>query len=85
MNSFYDTRLRYLAASEGLLARVQEQQMQAMFLENVSGFAERILRNFDFKDGDSAFVISLSGCNVVPVEIAEEFQKRGVKVVALIS
>jgi uncharacterized phosphosugar-binding protein len=60
-------------------------QRQAMFLENVSGFAERILRNFDLKDGDSALVISSSGCNVVPVEIAEEFQKRGVKVVALIS
>ncbi len=60
-------------------------QRQAMFLENVSGFAARILRNFDIKEGDSAFVISSSGCNVVPVEMAEEFQKRGVKVVALIS
>ena len=60
-------------------------QRQAMFLENVSGFAARILRNFDLKEGDSALVISSSGCNVVPVEIAEEFQKRGVKVVALIS
>ncbi len=60
-------------------------QRQAMFLENVSGFAARILRNFDLKQGDSALVISSSGCNVVPVEIAEEFQKRGVKVVALIS
>lgn len=60
-------------------------QRQAMFLENVSGFANRILRNFDLKDGDSALVISSSGCNVVPVEIAEEFQRRGVKVVALIS
>src|SRR6266699_3893079 len=60
-------------------------QRQAMFLENVSGFAARILRNFDLKEGDSAFVISSSGCNVVPVEMAEEFQRRGVKVVALIS
>src|SRR5689334_6104896 len=60
-------------------------QRQAMFLENVSGFAARILRNFDIKEGDSALVISSSGCNVVPVEIAEEFQKLGVKVVALIS
>jgi uncharacterized phosphosugar-binding protein len=60
-------------------------QRQAMFLENVSGFAARILRNFDIKEGDSALVISSSGCNVVPVEMAEEFQKRGVKVVALIS
>ncbi|HSJ04582.1 MAG: sugar isomerase domain-containing protein [Verrucomicrobium sp.] len=60
-------------------------QRQAMFLENVSGFAARILRNFDLKDGDSALVISSSGCNVVPVEMAEEFQRRGVKVVALVS
>src|SRR6478609_5344535 len=60
-------------------------QRQAMFLENVSGLAARILRNFDLKQGDSALVISSSGCNVVPIEIAEEFQQRGVKVVALIS
>lgn len=60
-------------------------QRQAMFLENISGLAERILRNFDLKAGDSALVVSSSGCNVVPVEMAEEFQRRGVKVVALIS
>jgi uncharacterized phosphosugar-binding protein len=60
-------------------------QRQAMFLENVSGLAARILRNFDLKAGDSALVVSSSGCNVVPVEMAEEFQRRGVKVVAVIS
>lgn len=60
-------------------------QRQAMFLENVPGFAARILRNFDLKDGDTALVISSSGCNVVPVEMAEEFKKRGVKVVAIVS
>lgn len=60
-------------------------QRQAMFLENVSGLAARILRNFDLKEGDTALVISSGGCNVVPVEMAEEFQKRGVKVVAIIS
>lgn len=60
-------------------------QRQAMFLENVSGLAARILRNFDLKAGDSALVISSSGCNVVPVEMAEEFQRRGVKVVSIIS
>ncbi|MBV6498211.1 MAG: hypothetical protein CJBNEKGG_00427 [Prosthecobacter sp.] len=60
-------------------------QRQAMFLENVSGLAARILRNFDLKPGDSALVASSSGCNVVPVEMAEEFQRRGVRVVALIS
>jgi uncharacterized phosphosugar-binding protein len=60
-------------------------QRQAMFLENVSGLAERILRNFDLKAGDSALVISSSGCNVVPVEMAQEFQRRGVKVVSIVS
>src|SRR5918993_1141127 len=60
-------------------------QRQAMFLENVSGLAERILRNFDLSDLDSALVISSSGCNVVPIEMAEEFQRRGVKVVAIVS
>jgi uncharacterized phosphosugar-binding protein len=60
-------------------------QRQAMFLENVSGLAERILRNFDLSPEDSALVISSSGCNVVPIEIAEEFQRRGVRVVAIIS
>ena len=60
-------------------------QRQAMFLENVSGLAERILRNFDLSPKDCALVISSSGCNVVPIEMALEFQKRRVKVVALIS
>ncbi len=60
-------------------------QRQAMFLENVSGLAERILRNFDLAPEDSALVVSSSGCNLVPIEMAALFQQRGVKVVALIS
>ncbi len=60
-------------------------QRQAMFLENVPGLAARILRNFDLRPEDSALVISSSGCNVVPVEIAEGFRQRGIKVVALVS
>ncbi|TWT76688.1 hypothetical protein CA13_71850 [Planctomycetes bacterium CA13] len=60
-------------------------QRQAMFLENVSGLADRILRNFDLSDTDSAFVCSSSGCNVVPIEMAEAFQKQGIRVVALVS
>src|SRR5436853_3490531 len=46
-------------------------QRQAMFLENVSGLAERILRNFAITSDDAALIISSSGCNLVPVEIAE--------------
>jgi uncharacterized phosphosugar-binding protein len=60
-------------------------QRQAMFLENVSGLAARILRNFDLSPRDSALVASSSGCNVVPIEMAQQFRERGVKVVAIIS
>jgi uncharacterized phosphosugar-binding protein len=60
-------------------------QRQAMFLENVSGLAARILRNFDLSPKDSALVASSSGCNVVPIEMAKIFRERGVKVVAIIS
>jgi uncharacterized phosphosugar-binding protein len=60
-------------------------QRQAMFLENVPGLAERILRNFDLSPQDCALVASSSGCNLVPIEMAEQFRARGVKVVAIVS
>lgn len=60
-------------------------QRQAMFLENVPGLAARILRNFDITAVDSALVVSSSGCNVVPIEVAEEFRTRGVFVAAIVS
>lgn len=60
-------------------------QRQAMFLENVPGFAERILRNFSIEKKDTALIVSSSGCNIVPIEMAELFQQKGIKVVALVS
>lgn len=60
-------------------------QRQAMFLENVPGLADRILRNFGVDEKDTAFVISSSGCNIVPVEMADLFQQKGMKVVALVT
>ena len=60
-------------------------QRQAMFLENTAGLAERILRNFDISADDTALIISSSGCNVVPVEMAELFQTNKVKVVAILT
>src|SRR5262249_51962976 len=60
-------------------------QRQAMFLENVSGLAERICRNYAFSEQDTALVISSSGCNVVPIEMAEQFRKAKIKVVSIIS
>jgi uncharacterized phosphosugar-binding protein len=60
-------------------------QRQAMFLENVSGLAERILRNFAVTSEDAALIISSSGCNVVPIEMAELFVAKGVRVVSIVS
>ena len=60
-------------------------QRQAMFLENVPGLADRILRNFDLSNQDTALIISSSGTNIVPVEMAELFQKSGIKTVGLIT
>src|SRR3954471_18208595 len=60
-------------------------QRQAMFLENVSGLAERILRNFGLDTLDTALVISSSGCNIVPIEMAEQFKRSGVLVVSIVS
>lgn len=60
-------------------------QRQAMFLENVSGFAERILRNFYLTSTDTALIISSSGTNIVPVEMAEAFQRKNIKVVSIIT
>src|SRR5262245_42062594 len=60
-------------------------QRQAMFLENVPGLAERILRNFGLSEKDTAFIISSSGCNIVPVEMAELFRQKKIKVVALVT
>ena len=60
-------------------------QRQAMFLENTHGLAEKILRNYDLNKTDSALITSSSGCNVVPIEIAQGFKDKGIKVVAIIS
>jgi uncharacterized phosphosugar-binding protein len=60
-------------------------QRQAMFLENVSGFADRILRNFSLRSEDTALIISSSGTNIVPVEMAEAYQKNKIKVVAVVT
>jgi uncharacterized phosphosugar-binding protein len=56
-----------------------------MFLENVSGLAPRILRNFVLSDLDTALIISSGGTNVVPIEMAEGFRKNNIKVVSIIS
>ncbi|MDH3651357.1 MAG: SIS domain-containing protein [Saprospiraceae bacterium] len=60
-------------------------QRQAMFLENTSGLAAQIMRNFAIDEQDCAIIISSSGCSVVAVEMAFYFQQHSVKVIGIIT
>jgi len=60
-------------------------QRQAMYIENVPGLAERILRNFRLSADDTMIVFSVGGTNVVPIEIALEAKKVGMTTVAVTS
>lgn len=60
-------------------------QRQAMFLENVSGLAATILRNFGLDTRDSALIMSSSGTTLVTTEMAELFQAKGIPVTAIVS
>jgi uncharacterized phosphosugar-binding protein len=60
-------------------------QRQAMFLENVSGLAERILRTSASRRRTALWSSHRAGRTSCPVEMAEGFRARGVKVVAIVS
>jgi uncharacterized phosphosugar-binding protein len=58
---------------------------QALFLERVDGLGETILGNYEFGPDDAAMVISSTGINNVPVEVALGLKARGLEVVAITS
>ena len=60
-------------------------QRQAMYLEHVEGFGQRILRNFVLEPPDSFIIFSNSGVNEVVVEVALEAKKRGLPVISVSS
>jgi uncharacterized phosphosugar-binding protein len=54
-------------------------------MERLPGLAARILAHTALQTGDLLLVISTSGRNAVPVEMAEEARERGARVVAMTS
>lgn len=60
-------------------------QRQALFLENIPGYAEVILRNFTFQPHDCMIVFSNSGTNILPIEMAMGAKARDLPVIAVTS
>lgn len=58
---------------------------QALYLEKVEGLADLVMKSFRFRPTDSFLVISSTGINPVPIEIALEAKARGMKVAAVTS
>ncbi len=54
-------------------------------MEKMSGIAESILDRYCLNEKDMLFVVSTSGKNAVPVEMAFEAVKRGIKTVSIVS
>jgi uncharacterized phosphosugar-binding protein len=60
-------------------------QRQAMFIERTEGLASRILANFALDPADLMIIFSASGLTAVPIEMAQETRRRGVRVVVVTS
>lgn len=71
----------------GLVCISGIQDPTAGFIENLNGYgtrlAERYARFYGMKEGEVIIVISNSGKNASPIEVALEAKKRGLTVVAL--
>lgn len=54
-------------------------------IERLEGYAKGILDNTPIRSGDVLILVSVSGRNAVPVEMAMEAKARGIKVIAMTS
>lgn len=59
--------------------------LKAGMVERTEGYAKVILSSFDVKAGDVVIVVSNSGINPVPIEVAVDAKALGVKTIAVTS
>lgn len=77
-----------LALVKGILPpelMLHEMPNKSTYLERIDGYATSLLDLYKLDDKDSIMIISNSGRNNVPVEMALEAKKRGANVIALTS
>lgn len=64
---------------------LHEGAVKSSQIERMQGYAVHILNNYTFKEGEVIVLISNSGINSLPVEMAIEAKKKGLKIIALTS
>ncbi|HTK38333.1 MAG TPA: SIS domain-containing protein [Pyrinomonadaceae bacterium] len=74
VNPILDERLIFLKGA-----------LESTRAEREEGFAQKLIAREDVRDTDTAIIISNSGRNAVPVEMALGMKKRGTKVIAITS
>lgn len=64
---------------------LHEGAVKSSKIERMQGYAVHILNNYTFKEGEVLILISNSGINCLPIEMAIEAKKKGLKIIALTS
>jgi uncharacterized phosphosugar-binding protein len=59
--------------------------LNATTLERTSGYGSAIVASHDIRPGEVVFVVSNSGVNPVPIEVALEARERGARTIAITS
>ena len=54
-------------------------------MERLVGFAQALLNNNPIEEGDVLIIVSVSGRNALPIEMAQLAQERGIKVIGVTS
>lgn len=64
---------------------LHEGAVKSSMVERMEGYAAHILDNYDVKPGEPIIIISNSGVNGVPVDMAMEAKAKGLYVIAIMS